>query len=193
MNLYTSDLHFGHEKVIELDERPFADVEEMEKVMIENWNRKVRDTDTVYILGDVCLKGSKDPAWYLDQLAGHKCLIIGNHDSELLKNAKAMRYFDRVGNIVFVKDQLPKQGQVSICLCHYPMASWRKKMYGAWHIYGHIHNKNFDGAHDIMRRVEHALNAGCMINGYEPVTFEELIENNRRFWEQYDEAVADKH
>jgi len=25
------------------------------------------------------------------------------------------------------------------------------------------------------------LNAGCMLNNYEPVTFEELVENNRTY------------
>ena len=34
-----------------------------------------------------------------------------------------------------------------------------------------------------MKTRERALNAGCMINNYEPVTIEELIENNKRFQE----------
>ena len=29
MNLYTSDLHFGHANVIRFDHRPFLDVDEM--------------------------------------------------------------------------------------------------------------------------------------------------------------------
>lgn len=45
------------------------------------------------------------------------------------------------------------------------------------HIYGHIHNRK-DGVYQYMRTLEKALNAGCMLNGYEPVTFRELIENN---------------
>lgn len=32
-----------------------------------------------------------------------------------------------------------------------------------------------------MSRFDKALNAGCMINGYRPVTLDELIENNLRF------------
>ena len=44
-------------------------------------------------------------------------------------------------------------------------------------IYGHIHNRK-DGVYQYMRTLEKALNAGCMLNGYEPVTFWELVENN---------------
>ena len=32
-----------------------------------------------------------------------------------------------------------------------------------------------------MSQKEHALNAGCMINNYVPVTFDELVENNMIF------------
>ena len=52
MNLYTSDLHFGHKNVIEFDHRPFHDVNEMDHLMIESWNSRVQPDDTVYILGD---------------------------------------------------------------------------------------------------------------------------------------------
>ena len=77
---FTSDLHFGHKNIIRFDNRPFFSVEEMDKTLIENWNRKVSEDDTVYILGDI--------SWYNDEktteifagLNGHKILIKGNHD-----------------------------------------------------------------------------------------------------------------
>ena len=52
MNYYISDLHFGHRAIIDLDERPFNDVTEMEWALIDNWNEVVTENDTVYILGD---------------------------------------------------------------------------------------------------------------------------------------------
>ncbi len=64
-----------------------------------------------------------------------------------------------------------------IVLCHFPIAEWNGFHKGAYHIYGHIHNRR-NGAYQYMRTLERALNAGCMLNGYEPVTFRELIENN---------------
>ena len=48
-NFYISDLHIGHENILRFDNRPFADVNEMNNKLIENWNARVRSDDTVYI------------------------------------------------------------------------------------------------------------------------------------------------
>ena len=53
MTYFTSDLHFGHSNIIKLCNRPFADVESMDAALIENWNKKVKKNDTVYVLGDI--------------------------------------------------------------------------------------------------------------------------------------------
>ena len=47
MNYYISDLHIGHENILRFDNRPFADVNEMNNKLIENWNARVRSDDTV--------------------------------------------------------------------------------------------------------------------------------------------------
>ncbi|MBR1864250.1 MAG: hypothetical protein IJ806_09210 [Ruminococcus sp.] len=54
--------------------------------------------------------------------------------------------------------------------------------HGTCHVYGHK-NANKDEVYEFMtrgRRGRPAFNAGCMINGCVPVTFEELKENNIR-------------
>lgn len=48
-NFYISDLHIGHENILRFDNRPFADVNEMNNKLIENWNARVRSDDTVYM------------------------------------------------------------------------------------------------------------------------------------------------
>ncbi len=40
-----------------------------------------------------------------------------------------------------------------------------------------------------MKKKDHALNAGCMINNYMPVSFEELIRNNEIFKNAEDERM----
>ena len=52
MNLYISDLHFGHTNVIRFDHRPFSDVKEMDHALIHLWNSRVNPEDDVYIIGD---------------------------------------------------------------------------------------------------------------------------------------------
>lgn len=104
MNLYISDLHFGHKNVIIYDHRPFAGVDEMDHVLIELWNARVCNDDHVYIVGDLCYKNDHPEQWYLRQLKGRKHLVIGNHDNRLLKNDEAMAYFGSVDSLVRITD-----------------------------------------------------------------------------------------
>ena len=86
-----------------------------------------------------------------------------------------MRYFDSIDKMYHLVD-----GKRNIIMCHFPIADWNRMHHGSYHIYGHIHNRK-DDTYYFMKKRERALNAGCMINGYMPVTFEELLENNIRF------------
>lgn len=175
MNYYISDMHIGHKNALKFDGRPFQSVEEMNETLIVNWNRKVTDEDDVWVLGDFCYRSEKDPALYLKQLKGKKHLIIGNHDKVTVNSSSALSYFESVERLQHIKDR-----EYNVIVCHFPLADWNAKHRGSYHIYGHIHN-NKDEVYEFMKRQERALNAGCMINNYEPVTIEELIENNRRF------------
>ena len=53
MIYFTSDLHLGHRGIITMRNRPFANVEEMNRTLITNFNAIVHKNDTVYILGDL--------------------------------------------------------------------------------------------------------------------------------------------
>ncbi len=50
MIYFTSDLHLGHRGIIEMQNRPFENVQEMNQVLIRNYNAVVHKNDTVYIL-----------------------------------------------------------------------------------------------------------------------------------------------
>ena len=182
MIFYTCDLHFGHKNIIKYDNRPFKDVDEMDHVMIELYNARVQNDDIVYIIGDLCYRSGHSADWYLRQLKGHKYLIIGNHDDPVLKNPKAMELLEGIEKMMEIHD-----GDKHICLCHYPMTEWNSYYYGSWHVYGHIHNCR-DETNEIMRKKNHALNAGCMINNYMPVTFDELVKNNEIFNNSLDDS-----
>ncbi len=179
MNLYISDLHFGHKNVIRFDHRPFCDIDEMDYSLIKLWNSRVQEDDHVYIIGDFAYKSGKSSDWYLKQLKGHKHLIIGNHDKVTLDNPQAMKYFESVDKMMHVTDV-----DNHICLCHYPLAEWYKSRHGSWHIFGHIHGST-DDIYTFMKTREHALNAAACMNNYTPSSLNELIRNNALFNEKH--------
>lgn len=178
MNYYISDLHFGHANVIRFDNRPFTDVDEMDRFLIDMWNARVRPEDNVYIVGDFSFRTGRTEEWYLEQLKGHKHLVVGNHDGKLMKNEKAMKYFESVNQILQISDEGRR-----VTMCHYPMAEWPGYYKNGWHIYGHIHNRRNEAYH-IMKKMERAVNAACCINNYMPATLDELIRNNEVFKDQ---------
>ena len=175
---YISDCHFGHANVIGFDKRPFADVEEMDRCMMEYWNQCVQKEDEVYILGDFQYRSAKGPVWYLQRLKGKKYLIIGNHDSKTLKYPGALDYFEGVDKMMQITDN-----DRQLCLCHFPICEWNAYYRNSYHLFGHIHGRLADTCL-IMRSRRNAYNAAACINNYRPSTLEEIIANNQRFVEQ---------
>ena len=72
-----ADLHFGDNGVCGERRRPFRDAEEMGGAIIERWNKTVRPSDTVFVLGDV---GKRHHARAVRHLNGRKHLVAGNGD-----------------------------------------------------------------------------------------------------------------
>lgn len=174
MIFFTSDLHLGHRNVIRLCNRPFGSIEEMDTILIANWNKKVHRNDTVYILGDLMFRNEKPPEEYLRQLNGKKNLIIGNHDRSWIKSCDLSQFFETVTSLNFISD-----GKHQITLCHYPMMSW-PHMKRCYMVFGHIHG-NIDADYwPLIAQSGLMLNAGVDINGFAPVTFEEMETNNIR-------------
>lgn len=78
---FTSDLHFGHAKVIEYSNRPFKSVEEMDERLIKNWNQQAGPEDTIIVVGDFFMYHKKEKLReIMSRLNGYKILVRGNHD-----------------------------------------------------------------------------------------------------------------
>lgn len=176
MILFTADHHFGHSNIIRHCNRPFQSVGEMDAILLYNWNKAVKQQDTVYILGDLFFRNVSSAETYLVQMNGKKHLIIGNHDKDWMKKTDLSQYFESVEHMMEISD-----GSHKITLCHYPMMAWNGVAKGSYMIHGHIHN-NMDADYStLIRNMPTLLNAGVEINNYKPVTFNELLENNRKF------------
>ena len=177
MIFYTADLHLGHANIIWICKRPFASIEEMNRTLVKNWNNVVTDNDTVYILGDFAYRSAVSMKPVLKNLNGVKHLILGNHDFAWIKNIKLEEYFASVSPMAEIND-----GDTRITLCHYPMLSWNRMARGAVLIHGHIHNNgNENRAFTILRNMN-AYNAGVDVNGFTPVTLEQLKANKEKFY-----------
>ena len=178
MYYYIADAHFGHENIIEMCDRPFRSVGQMNEEMITKWNSRVTGNDTVYILGDLFFRCA-DPETVLRQLKGKKYLIVGNHDSSWMGKVDLDAYFVSVQNMAVITD-----GQRTLTLCHYPLLTWKRER-KSWMIYGHIHANTDDDFFPLIVKREHMLNAGADINGWMPVTFEEMLANNTAFRQRW--------
>jgi calcineurin-like phosphoesterase family protein len=124
---FSADHHFGHYNIIKYCNRPFEGLEEMDNMLVYNWNTKVMPDDTVYYLGDFSmLKRSL----YIDRLKGNIIFIRGSHDGDkdpYMMTIKPDGLVDEYGN------------QRSITLCHYSLRSWPLSHYASWHLFGHHH------------------------------------------------------
>ena len=89
---FTSDTHFNHANIIRFCNRPFKDVEQMNEVMIANWNSVIGKDDTVFHLGDFCLGGAAEWTKILDRLNGKIYLIMGNHDLKNIRQGFISRF-----------------------------------------------------------------------------------------------------
>lgn len=174
MIYFTADLHFGHENILKLCKRPFESIEAMDEALIAAWNERVGGNDTVYILGDLFFR-SQNPASVLERLRGKKHLVFGNHDSSWYSSEKFGHFFVQAEHLLEVSD-----GKRGMTLCHYPMLSWKHET-KQYMIHGHIHNDTRADYWQWLRSRERILNAGTDINGFCPVTFDELLENNRHW------------
>lgn len=168
---FTSDTHFGHANIIRFCNRPFKNVEEMDEVLIENWNQVVSDDDTVFHLGDFAFGGSNVWKSIIPRLNGHINLIIGNHDRKNLRQG----YMSSFGMVV---PQLQIEiGGNPIYLNHYPFLCYEGSYRGVWQLFGHVHSGPDAEGLDISRLntlFPTQYDVGVDNNDYAPISYKEV-------------------
>ena len=196
MRFYISDLHLFHETLLnKMDHRPFETVDEMHEHIIRVWNKKVRRTDDVILLGDVSFGNGTQTNEILEQLHGHLYLIEGNHDAYFLKD----KAFDQ-SRFEWIKPyaELHDHGK-KVVLCHYPVicynGQYRMDRDGTpktYMLYGHVHGTrderrlarfqretrqesytDFEGQERFVP--SNMINCFCMRSGFEPLSLKEWI------------------
>lgn len=192
MIYYTADLHFGcqnkfRERTLDIDD-----------LIIKNWNQKISNGDTVYILGDVGKEGKSEMNEYLCRclsvLKGRKILITGNHDK--VQDLRIKQQFTEIYPYREIYDVVDKRSN-KIVLFHYPILFWNGQHEGSIHLYGHLHDTEEEKVfQEQLRNVNDfpekegtkgrkdcpeakAFNVGCMIWNYVPVSLQEIIDGGK--------------
>lgn len=181
---YIADMHFGFERAIECDSRPFDSLDEMHSALISNWNSVVTDEDIVCILGDFC--HWKEADWFplLETLAGQKVFVRGNHDPQTMRRSLKKRFLE-VTEYMQIKDNGRR-----VILSHYPLMFYRAAHHpNVYHLCGHVHNTRENMFLEKWRQelketrsepghsYGNIINVGCMMPymNYTPRTLDELL------------------
>lgn len=198
----SADLHLGHTKIIDLCRRPFADVEEMNERLIENWNNRIGPKDTALILGDLfihphCKKREERHA-QIDKLIalcarlnGHKYLLRGNHDpvhpgDNPVRSAHWDAEFQRVAGITVLSGDHRLLTE-RILISHYPWAGTFDDRHSERHprpedypsveilLHGHVHGMATDRDHG-WKFNGNMINVGVDVWDYAPVELAQALE-----------------
>ncbi len=180
---WTSDQHFGHANIIRYCHRPFADVAEMNDVLIQRWNETVSEQDEVWVLGDVALGPITESLALVSRLGGRKLLVTGNHDRCWAGHGpKSERWVDVYRDAGFdevLHGWVPTQlGPYEALACHLPYEgdshdddrfdSQRPIDEGRLLLHGHVHSRwQING---------NQVNVGVDVWDYRPVSDQTILE-----------------
>lgn len=158
---FTSDTHFSHERILKY--RKIDTLDNMNNIIIKNWNSNIQPKDTVYFLGDFCFD-NKITYDLLDRLNGNIHIIQGNHDKNFIKQLKK-NIHPKIKSVNRILDI--KIDKIKITLCHFQMYNFNCSHYNAWHLYGHNHktdNPNFGKC----------LNVGTDLHNLTPIEWQDV-------------------
>ena len=184
---FTSDTHFWHKNIIKYCNRPFSSPEEMNLVLIENWNRVVSKNDTVFHLGDFAFCSPSRYKEILEQLNGKIILILGNHDYRNIKEGY-MNLFEGV----YQQLKINVDGTQNIYLNHFPFlcfdGSWSNQEQ-KWQLFGHVHSGPRSSSGLDNKRLDilfpNQYDVGVDNNDFTPVSYSEIknrIKNQIKVW-----------
>ena len=169
MRYYTADYHFGHKNILKYENRPFKNIDIMDKELIKLTNSKLSPGDELYIIGDFGWFGSNRIHYYetlmnkfRDDVKYH--LILGNHDK-----LNPFQYID-VGFTSVHTSLIVEVEGIKCLLNHDPCVYDIAQREGLFLIHGHVHSLY---KHLIQINKE-VLNVGVDVWDYKPVSEEKV-------------------
>jgi len=178
MNIYfTSDTHFGSERTLKFSGRPFDTTKEMDRHIINEWNKTVKREDLVWHLGDF---GNLNIAKYLN---GKIILIKGNYE-ENIPDEKLKEIFHDVSSLA---RYCYNNGELKYVCAHKPsdckavLMKKRQEQPDVFGLFGHIHG--------LQKVKKWGYNVGTDPNHYRLVSMDQLEMRINAIKNHYDEEV----
>jgi calcineurin-like phosphoesterase family protein/2'-5' RNA ligase len=158
-----SDLHLDHDNIIKYCTRPFVNHNEMNNIIVDNWNNTVGPNDTVYFLGDMSFgRNSRGAVYWTKKLNGNIIFVPGNHDIGFEKSKKY---------------HILKHGKMNFLLVHDPNKlpiEWDD-----WVIHGDKHNNDLR-KYPFVNWEKKTVNVSLEVIGYKPMDFEDILKSIRK-------------
>lgn len=191
MIYWTSDWHLNHSNIIRYTYRPQlqkgdiniqgnwisqeiakARVQEMNTMLINRCNERVKAEDTLFFIGDIGMKsntdkGNGEPEKLQDYLSKINCkniiYISGNHDVK-----------GRNGFKTIIKKIIIYYGGFDICLVHDPKyCEYKYKL----NLVGHVHNNWLISQQKQGHLFTTCYNVGVDMHNFYPITFNEIMSD----------------
>jgi len=169
---FTADYHLSHANIIRHCNRPFRNVDEMNKTLIGNFLDAVEENDTVYFLGDLSWDQPSAKEFFLRSPTKDIVFVWGNHDKRC--RSVVQKYSSSTHDLltVSIPDDDAPGGKRRIVLCHYSMRVWDGSHHGSWMLYGHSHGN--------LPPAGKSLDVGVDVNGFKPVSYEAIKRSMRK-------------
>ena len=169
---FTADSHFNSNRTLEHSKRPFSSVEEMDRILINNWNSIITNDDIVFHLGDFGdFKTAK-------QLNGQIILVPGNHER---LNPDFINYNSCFTGITQDITTLDYKGY-HITMAHEPSLIKDNLIDETnINIFGHLHK--------LCMIKPFGINVGIDCHNYKPIDFDTILFYHNQLLTYYDNEV----
>ena len=154
---FISDQHFYDKGIITSCHRPFKNVEEMNRKLINMHNALVKPEDVVYHLGDFAYGASLEALQpIVKKLHGRKHLILGNHDKFGVLDYVEIGFWTVHTALEFK--------EIDAVLVHDPTASCinRHQLF----VCGHVH--------DFFTELKNVINVSVEVRDYLPTSLDTI-------------------
>ena len=136
---YISDLHLRHRSVAL--RREFQSVQDHDRTLLGNLQRRVGSSDTLFLLGDLFAYACDDSLLReLQDVTRHIVLILGNHETHHWLHKASPTLLSQVFTDIREEAEIT-DGDRLVRMCHEPRPDLYDEDGQTWLLYGHLHDQ----------------------------------------------------